>query len=381
MPKRDFYNVLGVAKSASQDDIKKAYRKLAIQYHPDKNKDNKEQAEKKFKEVQEAYEVLGDDAKRRQYDTYGHVDENAAGFGGGFRKNGTGFDFEDFGDIGDIFSNFFGGGGSGGGRRAKDSRVNGSDLRYELGLSLEEAFFGVEKNISFTAQTKCGSCKGTGCSSGKEDYKTCSGCKGTGSKRVQQGFFIMERTCEECNGSGMKIANPCSTCGAKGRYNQKRSINVKIPAGVENEFKVRIQNEGEAGERGGNAGDLFVQIKLQKHKIFERKGDDLLMTLTIPFTKACLGHEVEVIGVDKEKIKVQIPKGSQYGDNVFVEGKGMPLMNRGKRGRLILNLKLETPVNLDSHHEEALKNFDDKTDKKHHPKSNSFLDELKGFFS
>ncbi len=355
MSKRDYYEILGVARNASIDEIKKSYRKLAMQFHPDRNPGNKE-AEAKFKEATEAYEVLKDDQKRAAYDRGGHQAFN--GGNGGYGQAGHGFEGFDFSDIFSNFSDIFGemGGQSRGKKRSAAQR--GSDVRYNLEISLEEAFNGLTQNISFTIPVACASCKGAG-AEGNEKPVDCTTCKGSGKIRAQQGFFIVERTCTSCAGTGQIIKNPCKTCRGEGRVNKEKTLAVKIPAGVEEGNRIRLAGEGEAGTRGGAAGDLYVFITIRKHKLFERNGEDLSFSLPIRFTTAALGGSVEIPTIEGIKTKLQIPAGSQHGDKLRLKDKGMPILNSGgRRGNLYVELKIETPKKLSSEERDLLEKLD-----------------------
>ncbi|MBU6339358.1 MAG: molecular chaperone DnaJ [Rickettsiales bacterium] len=377
--KRDYYQVLGVAKNASADEIKKAYRKLAMQYHPDRNPGNKE-AESKFKEATEAYEVLKDDQKKAAYDQYGHAAFGQGGGAGGFGGQG-GFEGFDFNDIFSNFSDIFGDVGGRQGRK-RSSAVRGSDVRYNLEISLEEAFRGVSETISFSIPTACGTCNGSG---GKEGEKPveCGNCRGSGKVRAQQGFFIVERTCGGCAGTGQVIKNPCKTCSGEGRVNKEKTLSVKIPAGIEEGNKIRLVGEGEAGARGGQAGDLYVFINIRKHQFFTRKGDDVHFEVPIKFTTAALGGSVEIPTIDGTKAKLQIPEGAQSGSQYRLKSKGMTVMNSGgRRGDMYVKIEIETPVKLSVEERELLQKLDVLMQKKSsNPKSESFFKKVTDLFS
>jgi molecular chaperone DnaJ len=377
MSKRDYYEILGVAKNASADDVKKAYRKLAMKYHPDRNPGNKE-AEASFKEATEAYEILRDDQKRAAYDRMGH---QAFGQGGGAAPGGEGHGFEGF-DFNDIFSNFtdiFGEFGGAGTRQAKKRSASqrGSDIRYNLEISLEEAFRGTTEKISFAIPSTCETCKGSGSQAGEKPVD-CSTCKGSGKIRAQQGFFIVERTCTTCAGTGQMIKNPCKTCHGEGRVNKEKTLAVKIPAGVEEGNRIRLAGEGEAGTKGGAAGDLYVYISIRKHQFFSRKGDDVHFEMPIKFTTAALGGSVEIPTIDGTKAKLQIPEGSQHGDSLRLKSKGMNVINSGgRRGDMYIKLNIETPVKLSSEERELLMKLDKlMVNKSNNPKSESFFKNL-----
>lgn len=376
--KRDFYEILGVAKNASGDEIKKSYRKLAMQYHPDRNPGDKE-SERKFKEATEAYENLKDDQKRAAYDRFGHQAQNA---GGGGARGGQGFEGFDFSDIFSNFSDIFG--EMGGQRQGKkrSAAQPGSDVRYNLEISLEEAFRGVSQKISFTILCSCDTCKGNGAQGGEKPVE-CSTCRGAGKVRAQQGFFIVERTCGDCNGSGQMIKNPCKTCKGEGRVNREKTLMVKIPAGVEEGNRIRLANEGEAGLRGGDAGDLYVFITVKKHQFFTRKGDDIQSEIPVKFTTAALGGEIEIPTIEGDKAKLKIPEGAQSGDNFRLKGKGMSVINSGgRRGDMYVKINLETPVKLSAEERELLQKLDKlMQNKKSNPKSESFFKKVGDLFS
>lgn len=381
MSKRDYYEILGVAKNASADEIKKSYRKLAMQYHPDRNPGNKE-AEAKFKEATEAYEVLKDDQKKAGYDQFGH--EGAAGrggFGGQGGQGGHGFDGFDFNDIFSNFSDIF---GEQGGRQTKkrSAAQRGSDIRYNLEVSLEEAFRGVTKNISFSIPSTCGTCAGNGAAAGEKPVE-CSNCKGSGKVRAQQGFFIVERTCGSCSGTGQVIKNPCKTCRGEGRVNKEKTLAVKIPAGVEEGSRIRLASEGEAGTRGGPAGDLYVFMTIKKNQFFVRKNDDIHFAVPIKFTTAALGGNVEIPTIDGEKANLKIPEGTQNGDQFRLKSKGMSVLNAGgRRGDMFVKIEIETPVKLSSEERDLLQKLDKlMQNKSSNPKSESFFKKVGTLFS
>ncbi|NBX53151.1 MAG: molecular chaperone DnaJ [Proteobacteria bacterium] len=380
MSKRDYYEVLGVSKKASAEDIKKAYRKLAMQYHPDRNPGDKE-AEKKFKEATEAYEVLKDDDKRAGYDRFGHQEQ---GFGGGYssRGGGAGFDGFDFNDIFSNFGDFFGGNGAEQRTRKKASAQRGSDVRYNLEISLEEAFAGCSENITFTIPSNCDSCGGTG-SSDKSKPTSCPTCGGSGAIRVQQGFFIVEKTCHTCAGTGEVIKNPCKKCHGHGRINKERTLTAKIPAGVEEGNRIRFAGQGEAGLRGAQAGDLYVYVAIRKHQFFVRKDEDIHFEMPLRVTTACLGGSIEIPTIDGSKVKLQIPEGSQNGDILRLKSKGMSVVNSGgRRGDMFVKLNIEVPVKLSSEEKDLLQKLDKIMGNKasSNPKSESFFRKVGDFF-
>lgn len=355
---RDYYEVLGVSKTATAEEIKKAYRKKAMEFHPDKNPGNKE-AEAKFKEAAEAYDVLKDDNKRAAYDRYGQNAFQNGGGAGGFGGFG-GFQQAHFNDFSDIFSSFSDIFSDIGGRRntKRSSSVDGSDLRYDVNLTLEEAYNGKVMDVNFSAMGKCDACNGSGSADGSAPI-TCPDCNGTGSVRMQQGFFIVEQACRRCRGTGKIIKNPCSKCGGTGRVNKNRILSVKIPAGVDNGSKIKLTGEGEAGLNSGKAGDLFVFINIKKHNIFTRDRNDLYITTGILPTTAMIGGEIEVPTIDGGKATVKIPVGTQYGDKIRVAGKGMVILNSGgRRGDLILNVKIDIPKNMSAEDRKTAEELD-----------------------
>lgn len=373
MSKRDYYEILGVSRNSSADEIKKSYRKLAMQYHPDRNPGNKE-AENKFKEATEAYEVLKDEQKRASYDQYGHSASSQGGGGGGF----DGFDFND------IFSNFSDIFGDSGGRqsRGRSSSIRGSDVRYNLEISLIEAFAGTTEKVSFTIPSKCEPCNGSGSKHGAKATQ-CQTCGGRGKVRAQQGFFIVEKACTNCQGTGEVIKDPCNTCHGTGRVNKKRTLSVKIPAGVEDGNRIRLANEGEAGQRGGASGDLYVYVSVRKHDFFIRKGDDIHCEIPIKFTTAALGGAIEIPTIDGGKAKLQIPEGSQNHDQFRLKSKGMSIMNSGgRRADMYVKINIETPVKLTNEEKELIQKLDEiMQNKETNPKSSGFFAKVADFFS
>lgn len=381
--KQDYYKTLGIDKGAGADDIKKAYRKLAMQYHPDRNQGDKE-AEKKFKEINEAYEILKDDQKRAAYDRYGHgAFDGTGGFsgGGGFGGFGGGSGGQGFEDLNDLFGGIFGDfmGGGRGGARANASEVNrGSDLRYNLSISLEEAFQGGKHQIKFRSAVKCGICSGSGSKTGKKNK--CGTCNGSGRMRVQQGFFMMERTCHTCGGSGEIIADPCGKCHGNGVVEETRTLNISVPEGVEDGTRIRIANEGEAGKRGGRNGDLYVFVSVKPHKLFSRDGNDLHCVVPIKMTTAAIGGSVEVPVIDGSRAKITIPEGTQANTLFRLKGKGMPVMKSGGRfGDLIVHVKVEIPVKLSKKQKDLLAELDQELTGSSTPESSGFFDKVKSF--
>lgn len=380
MAKRDFYDVLGVARGASADELKKAYRTKAKELHPDRNSDNPN-AEAQFKEVNEAYDVLKDADKKAAYDRFGHAafdggmgggGRGAQGFGGG----GNGDFASSFSDVfEDLFGDFMGGRGGGGGR----SRAQrGSDLRYNLRVSLEEAYQGVQKTINVPTSVACDTCRGTGAEGGAEPV-TCPTCSGMGKVRAQQGFFTVERTCPTCSGMGQIVKNPCRSCAGAGRIEKERSLSVNIPAGVETGTRIRLAGEGEAGLRGGPSGDLYIFIELREHAIFQRDGVHLFCRVPISLTSAALGGEVEVPTIDGGKARVKVPAGSQTGKQMRLRAKGMPALRGGGTGDMVIELAVETPVNLTARQRELLMEFE-KLSEENNPEGQSFFSKVKGFW-
>ncbi len=374
MSKRDYYDVLGVPKGASGDEIKKAYRKKAKELHPDRNADNPN-AEAQFKEANEAYEVLKDGEKKAAYDRFGHA-AFEGGMGGGGRPGGGQGDFTSaFSDVfDDLFGDFMGGRGGGGRQRA----TRGSDLRYNLRVTLEEAFAGLQKTIKVPTLTTCTACSGSG-SEGAEEPVTCPTCSGMGKVRAQQGFFTVERTCPTCNGLGQIIKNPCKVCGGSGRVEKDRALNVNIPAGVETGTRIRLAGEGEAGMRGGPPGDLYIFVEVSPHKLFERDATSLFCRVPVSMSKAALGGSIEVPTIDGGRARVQIPSGSQSGRQMRLRSKGMPALRGGGQGDMFIELAVETPVNLTSRQKELLEEFD-KLSEDNNPESKSFFSSVKSFW-
>ena len=374
----DYYKTLGVNKNVTVEELKKAYRKLAMQYHPDRNPNNKE-AEQKFKDISQAYEIISDPQKRAAYDSYGHAafDQNS-GFGRGGASQGGGFHGSSgFSDMfSDIFENMMGGGG---GHRQAEFNGRGADLRYNLEISLDEAFKGKQTKIKFTTATGCQACNSTG-SSEKSEPSRCSTCAGHGRIRVQQGFFAMERTCHSCNGSGHVIKNPCKTCHGEGRVQKEKTLSANIPAGVEEGNRIRLSGEGEAGIRGGQAGDLYIFISIKKHQIYERHGMDLHCHMPIKMTTAILGGSIEVPSIDGVSVKFTVPAGSQSGAKFRLKGKGMPKINSKQYGDLYIHAVVETPVNLSDEQKELIQKFSEIETNTSNPESESFFNKIKNLF-
>jgi molecular chaperone DnaJ len=347
MDKRDYYEILETSRGASDEDIKKAYRKQAMKFHPDKNPGDK-QAEDRFKEASEAYEVLRDKDKRQIYDQYGHEGLKNTGFDG---FNG----FNDiFSSFGDIFEDFF---GFNGGRSGKTRARKGKDLRYDTELTLEEAFSGKEENVSFQKLVSCEACQGTGVHPGSE-VKRCGACKGSGTIISSQGFFRIKTTCPNCNGQGNIITKPCSECKGGGKVRTKKDINFKIPAGVDNGSQLRLRGEGETGENGGPAGDLFIVIHVKEHSLFSREGDNLFCEIPVSFVQATLGDRISIPIIGQEELKeVKVPQGTQPGDVITLSGQGMPSLNRRQRGDLHIKISVRIPKKLNARQRELLEEF------------------------
>ena len=378
MSKRDYYEVLGISKGASADEIKKAFRTKAKELHPDRNADNPN-AEAQFKEANEAYDCLKDPDKKAAYDRYGHA-AFEGGMGGGQR--GGGFhgqgDFASaFSDVfDDLFGDFMGGGGRGQGGRQRAAR--GADLRYNLRVTLEEAYAGMQKTINVPTAVACGACSGSGAEGGAEPT-TCPTCSGMGKVRAQQGFFTIERTCPTCSGIGQLIKNPCKSGGGKGRVEKERALSVNIPAGVETGTRIRLSGEGEAGMRGGPTGDLYIFIEVREHDIFQREGTNLFCRVPVSMITAALGGDIEVPTIDGGRSRVKIPAGSQSGRQMRLRSKGMPALRGGGQGDMFIEMAVETPVNLTSRQKELLQEFE-KLSEDNNPEGKSFFSSVKGFW-
>lgn len=378
MAKRDYYDVLGASKGASADELKKAYRSKAKELHPDRNAD-KPEAEEQFKEINEAYDVLKDADKKAAYDRFGHA-AFEGGMGGGQRGGfggGQGDFSSAFSDVfDDLFGDFMGGNGQRGGGRQRATR--GSDLRYNLQVTLEEAFSGTQKTINVPTSVSCEECSGTGAESGAEP-QTCPTCSGMGKVRAQQGFFTVERTCPTCSGMGQIIKNPCKACAGAGRTEKDRSLSVNIPAGVETGTKIRLAGEGEAGLRGGPTGDLYIFVEVPEHTLFQREGPHLYCRVPVSVASAALGGDIEVPTIDGGRSRVKIPAGSQSGRQMRLRSKGMPALRRGTPGDMFIELAVETPVNLTTRQKEILREFD-KLAEDNNPESSSFFSSVKNFW-
>jgi len=373
MSKRDYYEVLGLSKGASADEIKKGYRRKAKELHPDRNTSDPS-AESKFKEANEAYDVLKDPERKAAYDRFGHAAfEGGMGGGGGQRQGDFSSAFSDVFD--DLFGDFMGGGQRGSGR-SRASR--GSDLRYNLEISLEDAYSGLQKSINVPTSVQCSPCNGSGAAGGSEP-STCPTCSGMGKVRASQGFFTVERTCPSCSGMGQVISNPCSSCGGQGRSNKDRSLSVNVPAGVETGTRIRLSNEGEAGLRGGPAGDLYIFIEVREHKIFQRDGNSLFCRIPVSMSGAALGGDIEVPTIDGGRSRVKIPAGSQSGRQMRLRGKGMPSIKSAQKGDMFIEIAVETPVNLTSKQRELLREFEALSED-NNPESKSFFSSVKSFW-
>jgi molecular chaperone DnaJ len=376
MSKRDYYEVLGVAKTATEAEMKSAFRKLAMQYHPDRNQGDAE-AEVKFKEINEAYQTLSDPQKRAAYDRFGHAAFQQGGAGG----PGFGADFTDF--MSDIFENFFGdargGRAGGGGGRPGSGRERGADMRYNLEISLEEAFEGKTATIQIPTSVACEVCTGTGAKAGSKP-RQCPTCGGYGRVRAAQGFFSIERTCPNCHGRGEVIDDPCPNCQGAGRITRERTLSVNIPAGVEEGTRIRLAGEGEAGLRGGPAGDLYIFLSLKPHPFFQRDGADLFCRAPISMVTAALGGEFGVPTLDGSDAKVKIPEGTQTGKQFRLRGKGMPVLRSRETGDLYIQVVVETPQSLTKRQRELLAEFERESSRDTHPESTGFFSRVREFF-
>jgi molecular chaperone DnaJ len=381
----DYYKTLGIEKGASADEIKKAYRKQAMKYHPDQNKDNKE-AEEKFKEINAAYDVLKDDDKRAAYDRYGAAafDGSMGGGGGGGGNPFGGGGFQGAGNFSDIFEDMFGDFMGGGGRRSSNGAMRGSDMQYAMEVTMEDAYKGLEKTITVPVQDTCDGCKGSGAEKGKK-AETCGTCNGAGRVRAQQGFFTIERACATCGGNGQVIKDPCKKCSGAGRIRREKTLKINIPKGIDSGRRIRLSGEGEAGVRGGPAGDLYVLISVKPHKFFKRDDANLYCRVPIPMTTATLGGSVEVPTIGGKKTEVKIPGGTQTGQQFRLKEKGMPVLQSSSLGDMYLEIFVETPVNLNSKQKEAFKkldkDFSGKDGKKYSPESSGFFDRMKDLWS
>src|SRR3989338_414722 len=375
---QDYYSALGVARNASEAEIKKAFRKLAMKHHPDRNEGNK-QSEEEFKKIKEAYDILSDVEKRKMYDQFGHAGINQQGFGGG--GPGVNVNFEDvFGDIGNIFGDIFGGGGRSRGRRHASGQP-GAHLRYELTVSLEEAVYGATRQIKISTLAKCKTCDGSGAKKGSKPIK-CSECEGAGQISVQQGFFSIQQTCPTCHGRGQVIGDACSDCHGQGRTQQTKTLSVKIPVGINVGDRIRLTGEGEAGAQGGAAGDLYVEINIEPHALFTRKGNDLYCDIPIDFTMAALGGELDVPTLEG-RIKLKIPPETQTGKSFRLRGKGVKSVRDGLKGDIFCRIMVETPVRLKDTQKQLLLELREQLDKDavdHRPQAHDWFKTVKQFF-
>ena len=372
MAKRDYYDVLGVNKSATPDQIKSAYRKLAVKHHPDKNKGDKA-AEEKFKEASEAYHVLSNAERKQSYDNFGHAAfENGGGGRGGFGN----FDFSS--SFSDIFEDFFGD-GFGGGRRSRRTNNRGSDLRYDLSITLEEAFTGKKQDIKFSTSEKCDECKGSGSKPG-HNVGTCSMCDGHGQVRSSQGFFTVQQTCPQCSGSGEMITNPCNSCGGQGKKQASKRLSVSIPKGVDDGTRIRLAGKGEAGSRGAGNGDLYLFINVYSHDLFKRSDENLFFECPISIADAALGTSIEIPTVDGGKAKIKIPPGTQSGKQFRLKSKGMPFIKGNGFGDLYVQVNTEVPVSLNKEQKELLEKFREIENDKSNPSIKKFFQKAKSFW-
>jgi len=371
----DYYELLGVERTADGATLKSAYRRLAMQYHPDRNPGCQE-SEAKFKAINQAYDCLKDDQKRAAYDRFGHAAfENGGPGGGNGFHGGAGFS-----DLGDIFESIFGaagfGGAAAGGGRGRQQR-RGADLRYDMEISLEDAFAGRTEEITIDVSARCDDCDGSGATPGT-GTRTCSTCHGHGQVRAQQGFFVVERTCPSCHGAGQVIEEPCRSCRGEGRVDKRKTLSVTIPAGVDEGTRIRLAGEGEAGARGAPAGDLYIFLHMKRHKVFERDGTTLFCRAPVSFTTAALGGEIEVPGLDRQSVKIKIPAGIQSGKQLRHRGAGMPALNgRGGRGDMVVQIDVETPTRLTVKQKELLQAFRETETGEECPQSTGFFSKLK----
>jgi molecular chaperone DnaJ len=373
MAKQDFYDVLGVAKSADAEELKRAYRKLAMQWHPDRNPGDKT-AEHKFKDISEAYDVLKDDQKRAAYDRFGHAAFENGSRGPGDAGVGGGFS----GGFADIFEEMFG--AMGAGRRTQSGPARGSDLRYNIEVSLEDAYRGKQTTIRVATFAHCDTCKGSGAEPGSRPV-SCRTCQGHGRVRAQQGFFTIERTCPTCQGSGRTIEKPCKGCGGQGRVRREKTLSVNIPAGVEDGTRIRLAGEGEVGVHGAAPGDLYIFVSIGAHQIFQRDGANIFCRVPIPFTTVALGGTIEVPTVEGSRTRITVPPGTQSGHQFRLRGKGMTVLRSAARGDMYIQAIVETPVNLTKRQEELLREFEKAGDNgKTHPESEGFFARVKEFF-
>jgi molecular chaperone DnaJ len=379
MAKRDYYDILGVQRNASEQDLKSAFRKLAKDHHPDRNPDDKD-AEQKFKELNEAYEVLKDPQKRAAYDRFGHAafDGGMGGRGGG----GAGFGPDFASSMSDIFDDLFGefmGGRRGGGQQRRSGRERGADLRYNMEITLDDAFAGKTAQVRVPTSVTCETCSGSGAKAGTKPV-TCATCGGAGKVRASQGFFTIERTCPTCQGRGETIADPCSACNGACRVVKERTLSVNIPAGVEDGTRIRLSGEGEAGLRGGPAGDLYIFLSIKPHEYFQRDGADVFCRVPISMTTAALGGQIEVPTLDGTVSRVKVPEGTETGKRFRLKGKGMPVLRSNAAGDLYIQVDVETPKNLTRKQRELLEEFEKLSAKETSPESTGFFARMKDLF-
>ena len=373
MAKRDYYDVLGVNKSSTADQIKSAYRKLAVKYHPDKNAGDKA-AEEKFKEASEAYHILSNSERKQNYDNFGHAAfENGGGGRGGFGN----FDFS--GHFSDIFEDFFGEGFGGGSRRGRRANNRGSDLRYDLSITLEEAYSGKKQDIKFSTSEKCDTCKGSGSKPG-HDAGSCSMCGGHGQVRSSQGFFTVQQTCPQCSGSGEEITNPCSSCNGQGKKQASKKLSVTIPKGVDDGTRIRLAGKGEAGSRSAGNGDLYLFINVYSHDLFKRSDENLFFECPISIADAALGTSIEIPTIDGGKAKIKIPAGTQSGKQFRLKSKGMPFMRGNGAGDLYVQVNTEVPISLNKEQKELLEKFREIENEKSNPSIKKFFQKAKSFW-
>jgi len=373
MAKRDYYDVLGVNKNSTPEQIKVAYRKLAVKHHPDKNKGNKA-SEEKFKEASEAYHVLSDNERKQNYDNFGHAAfENGAGGRGGFGN----FDFSN--SFSDIFEDFFSDFGSGRGRRGRKTNFRGSDLRYDLSITLEEAYSGKKQDIKFSTSEKCNTCSGSGSKPG-HDAGSCSMCGGHGQVRSNQGFFTVQQTCPQCSGTGEEITNPCNDCGGQGKKQASKRLSVTIPKGVDDGTRIRLAGKGEAGTKGAGSGDLYLFINVYSHDLFKRSDENLFFECPISIADAALGASIEIPTIDGGKAKIKIPSGTQSGKQFRLKGKGMPYMRGSGNGDLYVQVNTEVPVSLNREQKELLEKFREIENEKSNPSIKKFFQKAKSFW-
>jgi molecular chaperone DnaJ len=373
MAKRDYYDVLGVSKSANSGELKSAYRKLAVKYHPDKNPGDKT-AEDKFKEASEAYGILSDQEKKQNYDNFGH-----AAFEGGGRQN-SGFGGFGGADFSDIFEDFFGDfGGGGGARGRRNSNNRGSDLRYDLSITLEECYEGKKQDIKFSTTEKCNTCKGNGSQPGSTPDR-CSTCGGNGKVRSNQGFFTVQQTCPQCAGSGEEITDPCNNCNGRGNKQASKKISVTIPKGVDDGTRIRLAGKGEAGTKGGTSGDLYLFINVHSHDLFKRSDENLFFEFPISIADAALGTTIEIPTIDGGKAKIKIPDGTQNGKQFRLKGKGMPYMRGSGNGDLYVQINTEVPISLNKAQKELLEKFREIENEKSNPSIKKFFQKAKSFW-